>query len=523
MGQGPMTFEYRIMRMSTWLATALAVAGPVVLWIAVATGGTTADAGTVAATLGGVLLMPAWLALRLHLDPKNGWVSRHRLGLNLAQLLVFFAVATYDSQMFDGFMSGVWAYYFPLILLAAVQLPAVLAGLYGLACTTSYLVTTVGAGNMKHTDIGTVLNGAAALLIVTGFSIALTKVLWRLHDDAEERRLALQGEVTELSTVLSSVARGDLQPQQLVEQRQTQDDAVGQVWESLDDTLASLRRVVDRVRTAGQSLNGSTSALNAAATQSASSHAQQSAAIAQTTSSMEELAATASQIAEIAEAVTEAANDVTAAAGEARDIVTGATGQMSVIVERVETIASEATELDVSGAEIDRILKVIDELADQTNLLALNAAIEAARAGEHGKGFAVVAAEVRKLAERAQESTGQIQGIVTRIRTGTRATVMATEEGAKAARQGSQMAEAVRETLEQIVDVAGRAVSSAAQIGMATRQQTSASQQVVAAMTEVAQVAEAQAAGQRDRAREVEAIDGMAEDLRASIEIFHTA
>jgi len=135
----------------------------------------------------------------------------------------------------------------------------------------------------------------------------------------------------------------------------------------------------------------------------------------------------------------------------------------------------------------------------------------------------VVAAEVRKLAERAQESTGQIQGIVTRIRTGTRATVMATEEGAKAARQGSQMAEAVRETLEQIVDVAGRAVSSAAQIGMATRQQTSASQQVVAAMTEVAQVAEAQAAGQRDRAREVEAIDGMAEDLRASIEIFHTA
>ena len=112
--------------------------------------------------------------------------------------------------------------------------------------------------------------------------------------------------------------------------------------------------------------------------------------------------------------------------------------QIKQLAQAIEHSADQMTILREHGQQINSVLTVIKAVAEQTNLLALNAAIEAARAGEQGRGFAVVADEVRSLAQRTQESTGEIETVIANIRKATDEAAQQMRKNADFANQGAQ-------------------------------------------------------------------------------------
>ena len=299
--------------------------------------------------------------------------------------------------------------------------------------------------------------GINALLFAIGFSL----VIWLM------RRIVAQP----INHLTATMTRVEQESNLTLRVPVASHDEIGQAAEAFNRMQARYAGIIDQVHGATERLGQVANQLISTATRSETSSSQQ---LGDTESLSETLQALAGTVQQVADSIQEAATTAESANTQAKDgayIATEALGSIEAMASQLQGSVEVIRRLDEDSRSIGRVLGLIREIADQTNLLALNAAIEAARAGEAGRGFAVVADEVRTLAQRTQQATGDIESMIGKVQ-------QAAQEAAEAIRgaesRTQESVEHVENTAVALAEISG-AVGEIT--GMTARVATSAQEQ----------------------------------------------
>ena len=278
----------------------------------------------------------------------------------------------------------------------------------------------------------------------------------------------------EALSVAERVAGGDLTRRIEVVGR----DEPARLLLALRTMQESLRGTIQGISDSSSQLASAAEELSAVTEDSTRGLHQQNHEIEQAATAVNEMTAAVDEVARNAVASSEASRESDATAQHGRQQVIRTVDSIGMLAGDVTATAAEVEQLAVQVRDISKVLDVIRAIAEQTNLLALNAAIEAARAGDAGRGFAVVADEVRALAHRTQQSTREIEQMISGVHQGTDQAVQAMQASNERARTTLEMAQAAGAALDGIT----RAISQISErnlvIASASEQQAQVAREV---------------------------------------------
>lgn len=280
--------------------------------------------------------------------------------------------------------------------------------------------------------------------------------------------------LTRINKILSHIAKGDLSHQLTV----NSDDEYGELSKNVNLVVAHLRALVGEISSNSHLLNNAAELSSAEIAQVVESIKRQQQTVAEMTTVTTQLSDNANHVLAQAKTAEQQMNDALSQSDDLKDIANKTNTHISLLVNELDATSNLMTTLQQQSDNIGGIIETIQSIADQTNLLALNAAIEAARAGESGRGFAVVADEVRMLASRTQESTAEINNMITSLQEQTKKAVLDLREGKTEATNCKEYTDKLLATLLLINTAIEQMHYMSLNIAESANEQTSLSNQI---------------------------------------------
>ncbi|MFI7801345.1 aerotaxis receptor [Pseudomonas sp. DD1] len=297
-------------------------------------------------------------------------------------------------------------------------------------------------------------------------------------------------------------------------------DELGQIEFAMQMLEAQVGAVVGRIGDASQRLSGHAAALVEQLDSSHSSTLGQQSQTDQVATAIHEMAASVAQVANHAQQASKAADQAGSETREGHQRVDESRDAVLRLSQELARATTVIHQLESHSGDISGVLEVIRAIAEQTNLLALNAAIEAARAGEQGRGFAVVADEVRGLAQRTQQSTNEIQRMISTLQGGARDAVMAMEQSSQHVEASVDHAQRAASALDGISQRVNQITAMSVQIATAVEEQSAVSEDINRNIVGIRNAGEATVtAGQQSQLSSGD-VAALAEDLRRLAEEF---
>jgi methyl-accepting chemotaxis protein len=293
--------------------------------------------------------------------------------------------------------------------------------------------------------------------------------------------------ITELNLVMNKVAQTqDLSIKVNIESN----DEIGEMASIFNRMIASFRHLIVQVNQSVGTLNTATHSLSEnihVANEGVDEQIQQTDFVA---TAVTEMVATVEEIANNTHEAASKAESTNSNANEGREGVGRTIRQIDELSSKLLDSETVVHELAKDSDTIGSVLDVIRGIAEQTNLLALNAAIEAARAGEQGRGFAVVADEVRTLASRTQDSTQEIETIISSLQGRTKDIVAHMATCRTQGKESADQASAAGKMLEEITNDVTTIMEMSTAIATAIHQQSTVASEVNEHVVAIRDVAE---------------------------------